>query len=422
MKRIFTVFSIAVIFNACLSETGVNGSKPSTFIRYYYGGYNDSGVALEETSDKGFILLSTVTINGSEALAARYKIKLTKTDEFGNIVWQKRYPEFSTPQDTVSYRASGLQILQNGGYVITGEHIQKHNSQMFVMTLDNSGTVQKPISIANPDNPRASLFGKAVSVSTTGNYYVLGFSGSSEMLLTELKKDDLTPAWGAFATTAWFKKYDAGQTSLNNRIFTDDAGKIFWSGTVTKTNTTGIRVVKTSPNAQNTDFDLTLVNPGFSEDVSDFCRFGFGYALIGSTNQKTGQAAPGDRDILFKRLGEDGAVLSTQSFTANKDDPAKDTQNDAGNSISSTQDGGLILLASVNSVAIDGQGDNDYLLIKVDAFGKEAWRSNFGSRFKDTGVSVRQSSDGNYVVLGTTSQGGRDILSLIKTNAVGKVE
>jgi len=80
------------------------------------------------------------------------------------------------------------------------------------------------------------------------------------------------------------------------------------------------------------------------------------------------------------------------------------------------------MLASVNSVAIDGAGDNDYLLLKIDAFGAEVWRTHFGSRFKDTGVSVRQASDGNYVVLGTTSQGGRDIMALIKTNATGKLE
>ncbi len=99
-----------------------------------------------------------------------------------------------------------------------------------------------------------------------------------------------------------------------------------------------------------------------------------------------------------------------------------DAQNDIGNSISSTQNGGLILLASVGSVAIGGRGDNDYLLIQINAFGDEIWRSSFGSRFKDQGVSVRQSSDGNYVVLGTTNQGNRDIMMLAKTNGTGKIE
>lgn len=422
MKRFFTVFATLVLAS-CLSEKGAEPGKPATFIRYYYGGNSDTSVAFEETSDKGFIILSTVTVSGSEAVAARYKVKLTKTDEFGNVIWQRRYPEFNTADDTISYSPSGLQILKDGaGYVITGEHIQRHNSQMFIMTTDVDGNMKLHASYANPAVATSSLYGKAVAVNATGNYLVLSYAGTTQMLLTELKKDDLTPVWGPINTTSWAKTYEAGSTTLNNRLFLDEAGMIFWSGTVSKVSSTGIRVVKTAPNAQNTEFDLTLLNPTYSEEATDFCRFGFGYAVVGSTNQKQGQTAPGDRDILFKRLGQDGTVLSTQSFTSSLNDPSRDTQNDTGKSISSTQDGGLILLASVNSAAIDGQGDNDYLLIKIDAFGKEVWRNSFGSRFKDTGVSVRQISDGSYVVLGTTNQGNRDIITLIKTTSLGKIE
>ena len=48
--------------------------------------------------------------------------------------------------------------------------------------------------------------------------------------------------------------------------------------------------------------------------------------------------------------------------------------------------------------------------------------SAFGSRFRDLGVTVRQSLDGGYVVLGTTTQGGQDIMVLTKTNKSGKIE
>jgi len=116
-------------------------------------------------------------------------------------------------------------------------------------------------------------------------------------------------------------------------------------------------------------------------------------------------------------------VLASVSFPLG----SGDTQNDVGNSISSTRDGGLILLASVNSLALDnlqrdGRGDNDYLLIKINAFGDHEWDTNFGSRFKDTGVAVRQASDGNYVILGTTLQGSQEITMLAKTNSLGKIE
>jgi hypothetical protein len=421
MKRFFTILSTAVVFASCLSEKSADPAKPSTFIRYFYGGYKDQAVAFEETSDKGFILLSTIEISASEAEAAKYKIKLIKTDEFGNPIWQKTYPDFSLkgqPQDTLNYKARGLQVLQGGGYVITGEDIQKTTSKVFLMTVDDNGTVLKRKSVAPGLTGQA--FGQAVAANSTGNYLVLSQSsspnqnGDTDMFLGEMKKDDLAPLWG--------RDYSAGVATLTNRMFLDATGKVFWAATVTKHGNTGIRVVKIGQNVQNSDFDILLLNPGFIEQANDFCRYGFGYAIIGSTNQKKGTTTAGDTDILFKRLGDDGTVLSSTSFSSSSDPSLVDTQNDVGNSISSTSDGGLILLASVGSLAVGGRGDNDYLLIKIDAFGTEVWRNSFGSRFKDQGVAVRQASDGNYVLLGTTTQGGRDIMMLAKTSDRGKID
>jgi hypothetical protein len=416
MKKFFTI-SIAILLGSCLSENGVKSGETPTFVRYYYGGNSDAAVTFEETSDKGFIIAATVTVSSS-ATAARNKIKLIKTDANGNVIWSHVYPDFGSTDDLKSYKASGLQILPaDAGYVVVGEDIQQNNTQLLVLTVDGSGKMTNHVSIApTPNTNQSSLFGKAVAVTAAGNYTILGFAGNSEMVLSELKKTDLSTAWIP-------RVYEAGSTTLNNRLFLDDVGKIFWSSTVTKTSVTGIRVVKTSPNAQNTDFDLTLLHPnaGVSEEATDFTRFGFGYAIVGSTTAKTDAngnfVKAADKDILFMRLGQDGTILSRHSFTVSE----TDTQNDVGNSISSTQDGGLILLASVNSVAIDGKGDNDYYLIKINAFGTEEWHNTFGSRFKDTGVAVRQASDGNYVVLGTTNQGNRDIIMLAKTTKVGNI-
>ena len=418
MKPFFTILTITFLFASCLSEKSADPAKATTFIRYYYGGYNDKAAAFEETSDKGFILLSTVTISASEAVAAKFKIKLTKTDEFGNPLWVKVYPDF-TANDSINYKAKGLQILQSGGYVLTGEDIQKKGtSKVLVMTVDATGAVVKTNSLS--PGTSTSAVGQAVAANSLGNYLVLSTSsavnlkGDTEMFLGEMKKDDLAPVWG--------RDYSAGVATLANRLFLDDAGKVFWAGTVTKNGTTGIRVVKTGQNVQNSDFDLLLINPPFTEEASDFCRFGAGYAIIGSTNEKKGSATPADKDILFKRLSQNGSPLNTQSFPLGNGKDLIDAQNDVGNSISSTQDGGLILLASVGSLAIGGRGDNDYLLIHIDAFGDEVWRSSFGSRFKDQGVAVRQASDGNYMVFGTTTQGGREIMMLAKTSSKGKIE
>ncbi|NOT73832.1 MAG: hypothetical protein HOP08_02810 [Cyclobacteriaceae bacterium] len=406
MRKIFTVISLLML-GSCLSEDGASPGNASTFVRYYNGGNNDTAQAMEETPDKGFIILATTRIQKSEAEIPNFKIKLIKTDAAGNPVWQSIFPPIDVKDK--NYTASSLQIMADGGYVITGEDIQQNGtSKLLVMKVNQTGALDGTVASLTPLGS-----GKAVAVNSAGNFLVLSSTGTDSMRLAEVDK-------GNFAAVKWSKTYSAGSTSLATRLFIDESGKALWSGVATKSGLTGIRMVKTAPNAENTDFDLLISVPGFSEVAKDFCRFGINYAMTGSTNQKAGLAtAGGDTDILFKQVATDGTVIATKSFPFDND-----TQNDVGNSISATRDGGLVILSSVNSLAISGRADRDtdYFLIRINAFGDKIWTSGFGSRYKDDGVTVRQTSDGGYAVLGTTTQGQLKIITLTKTDVNGKIE
>ncbi len=408
MRKIFTVF-ISLLVASCLSEQSADPGKAATFIRYFNGGNNDQAQAFEETPDKGFIILANTRIQKAEADIPHFKIKLIKTDQYGNPVWVKLFPAID--DNSKDYTGSGLQLIPNGGYIISGVDIKSSvNKKSLVMTVGDDGNLIKAASYG------ALLSGRAVAVNAAGNFLILSTTGIETMRLTEMDKSTLAPVVPADTAIT----YGAGQTELTNKLFIDEAGKVLWSGIVTKNGLTGIRMIKTIPHNINTEFDLLISVPGFDETASDFCRFGYSYAITGSTNQK-GAIKGTDTDILFKRLAPDGTVLSSQSFPFG-DGTTPDGQNDVGNSIRSTQDGGLILLSSVGSAAIKGNGDTDYYLIKINAFGDKVWSSSFGSRFKDDGVAVLQSSDGGYMVLGTTTQGALKLVTLIKTDKNGKVE
>ncbi|HUM47212.1 MAG TPA: hypothetical protein PLD84_09800, partial [Chitinophagales bacterium] len=404
----------------CLSEDGASPGKGTTFIRYYNGGNNDQANALEMTADGGFVILASTRVQKTEADIAHYKIKLIKTDAEGNPLVTAFFPDINST--AADYTGSSLQSLPGGGYVVTGEDIQSDGTRkVLIMTVDDNLAKKTLTSIyadgttvALPNVPPPSASGKAVTVNSNGNILVLSSYSPDKMYLTEIDKTN-------FTTVKWVVNYAAGATNLATKLFVDENGKILWSGLATKNGLTGIRMIKTPPNSINSEFDLLISNPGFTEVGTDFCRFGYGYAITGSTNQKQGASTPAaDTDILFKRLAPDGTVLSTSSFPIGD----KDSQNDVGNSISSTQDGGLILLSSVNSAALGdkGKGDTDYYLIKINAFGTEEWHNSFGSRYKDEGVAIRQISAGGYVLLGTTTQGALRILTLIKTDKNGNIE
>jgi hypothetical protein len=71
-----------------------------------------------------------------------------------------------------------------------------------------------------------------------------------------------------------------------------------------------------------------------------------------------------------------------------------------------------------------GAGNGDIFLIKTDANGNVQWAKTYGGTYWDWAFSVRQTSDGGYIVAGTTwsfGAGDYDIF-LIKTDANGNIQ
>jgi hypothetical protein len=93
---------------------------------------------------------------------------------------------------------------------------------------------------------------------------------------------------------------------------------------------------------------------------------------------------------------------------------------DVATSVQQTSDGGYIVAGITNFF---GAGNYDILLLKTDANGNIIWAKTYGGTNYDYASSVRQTSDGGYIVAGWTESfgaGNRDVL-LIKTDANGNI-
>ena len=89
-----------------------------------------------------------------------------------------------------------------------------------------------------------------------------------------------------------------------------------------------------------------------------------------------------------------------------------------GRFVQQTTDGGYILVGTTFA-------DKTLLiyLVKTDSSGKVQWEQTFGSGVQNTGTSVQQTTDGGYIITGTTIQSADQAYAyLVKTDSSGRVQ
>jgi hypothetical protein len=119
---------------------------------------------------------------------------------------------------------------------------------------------------------------------------------------------------------------------------------------------------------------------------------------------------PGSEDIWLIKTDADGNKLWDKTFSGGLPK--------GGNSAQQTTDGGYIVCGTTASYGTDGEG---IWLIKTDADGNKLWDKMFGPGKTEWGNLVRQTTDSGYIVCGTTAtyRAGNENIWLIKTDADG---
>jgi len=133
-----------------------------------------------------------------------------------------------------------------------------------------------------------------------------------------------------------------------------------------------------------------------------------GYIVAGYTNS----FAAGVIDFWVLKLDSSGNVTWQKTYGG--------SESDFASSIQQTTDGGYIVAGSTHSF---GAGDEDFWVLKLDSSGNVTWQKTYGGSGGDSASSIQQTTDGGYIVAGSTHSfgAGSSDIWILKLDSSGEI-
>lgn len=123
--------------------------------------------------------------------------------------------------------------------------------------------------------------------------------------------------------------------------------------------------------------------------------------IISNTTQKekSGKCYPSCDDMLLTKIDPSGKEILSVTFGGEHED--------LGEKIRKTSDGGFIIVGSTESYGLKTKCIQDFpcsnlWLLKIDSNGQLQWQKAYGGRYDDEGYDVMQTKDGGYLAVGKT--------------------
>ncbi len=283
-------------------------------------------------------------------------------------------------------------------------------------------------------------FGRCVQQTTDGGYIIVGDTdsfGSDNFNVWLIKTDsDGDTLWtktyggtgedrgfsveqttdGGYVITGMTSSYGAGGFDIwlirtdgtGNSLWTKTFGGSFWDWAteVQQTSDGGYIIAGGTESFGAEGWDVWLIKTDTNGDSEWTRTFGAEAYDNGMSVRQTADGGyivladtysygAGSSDFWLIKTNSSGISSWTKTFGG--------TDTERSHSVRQTSDGGYIVVGDTESY---GSGDYDVWLVKTDSGGESEWTRTFGGAFEDCGCSVQQIDDGGYIVAGYTESFG----------------
>ncbi|MDW7690576.1 hypothetical protein R9C00_22550 [Flammeovirgaceae bacterium SG7u.111] len=268
---------------------------------------------------------------------------------------------------------------KDGGVVIAGRSSPStsSNTDMIILKLDRDGNKVWETKIGGDETDEA----KDVIETADGNIIAVGHSDSYN---GQPGMKDM-----------WAVKVDGNGSEVWNKTFGSDMS-IDEASAVVETES-GFLLVGNSFVESSLDIKALMIDKdgekvwektyggAASEEGSDVISTEEGFVIVGNTESK----GKGKWDIWLLSIDKEGNQQWDMTYGGG--------DNETGNSVIQTTDGGLLIAGSTYSFAYASQ---DFWLIKTDNKGKEEWNKAVGALAAEEAFTVKETKEGSFLAVG----------------------
>jgi hypothetical protein len=358
-----------------------------TFERYYgLSNTYASGRSVFQKADGGYVF----------AGAMNYEFYLVRTDSLGDTLWTRIYPgnrwDHGYSMDTTS----------DDGYIMAGatKSFGVDSIDIYVIRTDSLGDTLWTRTYGGLYEER----GYSIKRTPDGGFIIAGRTnsfGAGGFDAYLIRIDSL-------GDTLWTRTYGDSMEDYATCVVIAPDDNFVITGI---TRIPSVRVLLTKVDTLGNVIWTKTYGPSGSYAHSIGNTMDGGFIITGQT------PAPFVlRDVYLLKTDSLGDSLWSKNIGLRY---GSSDERHVGYSVEQTVDGGYIIAGDAR---IDGVSDYDLFLIKTNSTGDTLWTRLYGGALNsDFGYSVRETSDGGYIISGRNGASGHGQAYLVKTDDQGNV-